>query len=229
MSGRVTSGDVLRTGDSSIALSVLRVEAGDRIGFGDGERDTLLYAFAGEGTLELGAEHPMAPGTAALILADEEAAVVAGRSGIAMLHATVDSSVDRHAALGQRETVVTLGSSAATKGTGERSFQVLFGPHNGSTRATLFAGFVPPGTAPWHYHLYDEIVWLPEGPGKLHLRESVEELGPSAAFRLRPRELHIVENASSDRDMTLVGFFSPAGSPAAAYLPNVAATYEFSE
>ena len=57
------------------------------------------------------------------------------------------------------------------KATRARSFRILFGPHNGSTRATLFAGFVPPGKAPWHYHLYDEIVWVPEGPGRLHLGE----------------------------------------------------------
>ena len=83
--------------------------------------------------------------------------------------------------------------------TGARSFQILFGPHNGSTRATLFAGFIPPGKAPWHYHLYDEIVWVPEGPGRLHLAEGSEELGAGAAFRLRPRQVHIVENARRAR------------------------------
>ena len=116
-------------------------------------------------------------------------------------------------------------TSAAT---GSRSFQILFGPHNGSTRATLFVGFVPPGRAPWHYHQYDEIVWIPEGPGRLHLGDDVEELAAGAAFRLRPREVHIVENASRDRELTIVGVFTPAGSPAAAYLePDVAAEYRF--
>jgi hypothetical protein len=56
----------------------------------------------------------------------------------------------------------------------------------------------------------------------------VEELGPGAAFRLRPREVHIVENASPDRELTIVGIFTPAGSPSAAYLePEVAAEYRF--
>ncbi len=39
-----------------------------------------------------------------------------------------------------------------------------------------------------------------------------------AAFRLRPREVHIVENSSSDEELTVLGIFTPAGSPAAAYL-----------
>jgi quercetin dioxygenase-like cupin family protein len=95
---------------------------------------------------------------------------------------------------------------------------VLLGPENGSTRATLFLGRIPPGAAPWHYHLYDEIVWVPDGPGRLHVGDRVEELGPGAAFRLRPRELHVVENAG-DAEMTVLGLFTPAGSPSAAYLP----------
>ena len=103
---------------------------------------------------------------------------------------------------------------------------MLFGPHNGSTRATLFVGYVPPGKAPWHYHLYDEIVWLWHGPGRLHLGDKAEELTTGAAFRLTPREVHIVENLDPDREMVVLGLFTPAGSPSAAYLmPDVAGAY----
>jgi quercetin dioxygenase-like cupin family protein len=127
--------------------------------------------------------------------------------------------------MGHRELVASLDASDALQATGARSFQILLGPHNGSTRATLFAGYIPPGRAPWHYHLYDEIVWVPEGPGRLHVGETTEELGPGAAFRLRPRQVHIVENLG-ETEMTIVGFFTPAGSPSAAYLePGVAAEY----
>lgn len=230
MAGRVTSGDIPSLGGSPLALSVLRGEPGERLGLGDGERDSLLYVFAGEGTLELTAEHPVARGTAAHVPAGEEATVVADGSGISIVRATVDPSADRHAPLGLREAVVSLESSESTEATGARSFQVLFGPHNGSTRATLFAGFVPPGRAPWHYHLYDEIVWVPDGPGRLHLGEEVEELTTGSSFRLRPREVHIVENTSADQVLVVLGVITPAGSPSAAYLsPDVAAGYQFSE
>jgi quercetin dioxygenase-like cupin family protein len=132
--------------------------------------------------------------------------------------------------MGRRELSASLDDADSGAATGARSFRILFGPTNGSTRATLFAGFVPPGKAPWHYHLYDEIVWIPEGPGRVHRGGSVEELGPGSAFRLRPREVHIVENTSPDRDLTLLGVFTPAGSPAAAFLtPDVAAEYRFAE
>ena len=127
--------------------------------------------------------------------------------------------------MGHRDLVTSLGDADAQAATGSRSFQILFGPHNGSTRATLFAGFIPPGNAPWHYHLYDEIVWVPDGPGRLHLEGGSDELTAGAAFRLRPRQVHIVENAS-DSEMTIIGIFTPAGSPSAAYLTaDVAAEY----
>jgi quercetin dioxygenase-like cupin family protein len=202
--------------DSALALGLLELDS-TPASLSDVAHDTLLYVFAGEGSLALGGEtFGLAPGSAALVLAGEEAAL--SGDGLAAVLATVAPVPDRHAALGPRETVVRLDPARTEGATGGRSFQVLFGPDNGSTRATLFAGFLPPGRAPWHYHLYDEIVWVPDGPGRLHRVGSEEALEAGAAFRLRPREVHVVENASADRELTLLGLFTPAGNPSAAYL-----------
>ena len=224
-----TDGLVPPTEGSALALSSLRLAAGSEHLIADGTRDTLLYVSGGAGSLVLADKtHALAEASAALLLAGQEAALEAGADGLAVVRATVGPDADRHAPLGPRETVVSFEGAGSERATGARSFQVLFGPHNGATRATLFAGFIPPGKAPWHYHLYDEIVWVPEGPGRLHLEEDVEELGAGSAFRLHPREVHIVENASADREMTVLGIFTPAGSPSAAYLtPGVAAEYRF--
>jgi quercetin dioxygenase-like cupin family protein len=204
--------------DSALALSLRRIEDGEPFTLDDSDLDSLLYVVSGSGTLELdGADAGLATGTAALVLAGESA-TISGRDGLDVVHATVGDGVDRHAPLGARETVVRLDRERSEQALGARGFQLLFGPHNGSTRATLFAGFLPPGRSPWHYHLYDEIVFVPEGPGRLHRRGSGIELRAGSAFRLRPREVHIVENASTDGDMTILGVFTPAGSPSAAYL-----------
>ena len=212
------------------ALGLARVELGDGVTWspslaGD---DTLLWVVAGSGTLSLaGNSFVLEPSTAALVLAGERTTVEAS-SPLRLLRITVGADADRHAPLGRRETTARLDGAGAEAATGARSFQLLFGPHNGSTRATLFAGYIPPGKAPWHYHLYDEIVWVPEGPGRLHLGDGVQDLVAGAAFRLRPRQVHIVENASTDRELAILGIFTPAGSPSAAYLsPEVAATYAF--
>jgi quercetin dioxygenase-like cupin family protein len=214
--------------DSALALGSLSLGADEDSSVGDTYADTLLYVASGAARLvRADAARPLAARSAALLLAGEEAIVRADEE-TALLVVTVGREADRHAPLGSREDVVSLDATGAEQATGARSFQVLFGPHNGSTRATLFAGFVPPGRAPWHYHLYDEIVWVPDGPGRLHIGETSRELGPGSAFRLRPRQVHIVENASPDREMTVIGIFTPAGSPAAAYLtPDVADEYRF--
>jgi quercetin dioxygenase-like cupin family protein len=208
-----------RDDSSTLALSSVALAAGDALDLHEREHDLLLHFSAGDGVFLLAGESiDVASGSAALVLAGEDAILTAGESGLSLVCATAAVHDDLHAPLGAREVVVRLERAGAERAAGSRSYQVLFGPHNGSNRATLFAGFLPPGGAPLHYHLYDEIVWIPEGPGRLHLSDSETELGPGSAFRLRPRQPHVVENASRDREMTLVAVIAPAGSPSAAYL-----------
>jgi quercetin dioxygenase-like cupin family protein len=214
---------------SALALADARVPGGEALDIGSSDDDTLVYVFGGAGVLAANGETwPVASGAAGLILAGEHGRLEAVEGDLSAFVATVGPDADRHAPIGARGTVVRLNHSGSEKATGSRSYQVLLGPHNGSTRATLFAGYIPPGKAPWHFHLYDEIVWVPAGPGRLHIGDDTEELGPGSAFRLRPRQEHIVENSSADREMTIIGVFTPAGSPSAAYLtPDVAAEYRF--
>jgi quercetin dioxygenase-like cupin family protein len=215
--------------DSALALSEIHLDADEEYDIDGSELDALIYVFAGSGTLAIdGTARPVGAGTGGLVLAGEQGRLVAVHGQLSAFVATADRDADHHAPIGPREIVSRLNHAGSERATGARSFQVLLGPHNGSTRATLFAGYIPPGKAPWHYHLYDEIVWVPEGPGRLHVGEKTTELGPGSAFRLRPRQVHIVENLSADRTMTVIGVFSPAGSPSAAYLtPDVAAEYRF--
>jgi len=217
--------DVPRVGDSALALRALTLAPGMSAEIADDELDSLVFVSAGSGRLVVGDEaSPLRAHGAALVLAGEVAELEA-TDALEAVVLTAGAETDLHAPMGTRETVVSLDDADQQQATGARSFQILFGPHNGSTRATLFAGYVPPGKAPWHYHLYDEIVFVPEGPGRLHLGESIEELGAGSAFRLRPRQVHIVENPG-DAAMTIIGLFTPAGSPSAAYLePGVAAEY----
>ena len=170
-----------------------------------------------------------ASGSAALLLEGEAAVLAAGADG----HLARARSRSEPTPTCTRRWAPASASSRSTpsspgKATGSRSFQILFGPHNGSRRATMFVGYVPPGKAPWHYHLYDEIVWIWRGPGRYHLGDEVEPLEDGSAFRITPREMHIVENTHPERELAVLGIFTPAGSPSAAYLtPDIAATYGF--
>jgi quercetin dioxygenase-like cupin family protein len=215
---------------SALALRAETVRPGETLSLCEETSDSLVFVASGSGRCALGTvEQPLGPGSAALAVAGEKARVTPSET-LDLVVATVGPEAERHAPLGPRESVVELRRTGAERATGSRAFQMLFGPHNGSTRATLFAGFVPPGRAPWHYHLYDEIVWVPEGPGRLHVGDTTTELVGGSAFRLRPRQVHIVENTSAEAELTIIGIFTPAGSPSAAYLtPEVAAAYGSTE
>ena len=211
---------------SELALETLLLDPGGRHEAGDAAHDVLLFAFAGGGTL---AGEPLGAGSAAFLLEGEQAGLVAGEAGLSLVRVTLGGATDLHAPMGARERIVGIESVEPGQATGSRSFQLLFGPHNGCVRATMFVGYIPPGAAPWHYHLYDEIVWIWRGPGRYHVGDAVEPLEEGTSFRITPREVHIVENTSSDSELAVLGIFTPAGSPSAAYLmPGVAATYVIS-
>jgi quercetin dioxygenase-like cupin family protein len=208
---------------SELALDELRLDPRASLDLTDELHDTLLFAYDGSGLLD---GEPVPRSGAGLVPAGRQAALVAGPTGLACVRATLGAATDLHAPMGTLAPVVALDRVEPGRATGARSFQVLHGPHNGSTRATMFVGYIPPGKAPWHYHLYDEIVWILGGTGRLHVAEDVEPLEHGVAFRLHPREVHIVENTRPDAELAVLGIFTPAGSPSAAYLePGVAATY----
>ena len=208
---------------STLALDALRVAPGASVEIAEDENDTLLFVH--EGACALVGDELGGPGSL-LVPAGDRRAVVAGPSGASLVRATLGADTDLHAPMGAAEPVVALDHVEPGKATGARSFQVLHGPHNGSTRATMFVGYIPPGKAPWHYHLYDEIVWVLRGEGRLHIGDTVEPLAHGAAFRLHPREVHIVENTDDSLELAVLGIFTPAGSPSAAYLTaDVAESY----
>ena len=192
--------------DSALSIESIELARGESLEIDRSEADTILLVHSEAGT------HP---GDGAFLVLAGETERLAGTSG-GVLRASIGPGVDRHAPLGEREHAVPVGRKKESA-TGSRSFEVLFGPHNGSLGATMFVGHVPPGAAPWHFHLYDEIVWIWRGEGRFHTRESSEPLRPGSAFRIRPREVHVVENTSATDELVVVGLFTPAGSPSAAY------------
>ena len=208
---------------SELALEAMVLAPGASLQVDEDLHDTLLFVHGGACAL---GDHRLESAGAMLVTAGGAGTLVAGPSGASLVRATVGAATDLHAPMGPAEPVVALDHVEPGKATGARSFQVLYGAHNGSTRATLFVGYIPPGRAQWHYHLYDEIVWVLRGEGRLHIGDEVEPLSQGAAFRLHPREVHIVENTDSAAELAVLGLFTPAGSPSAAYLTaDVAESY----
>ena len=92
-------------------------------------------------------------------------------------------------------------------------------PESGCPSVTQFVGFVPPGRAPDHYHRYDEVIYILEGRGVLHIGGEEAPLGPGDSVHLPATVVHSIENAGRS-ELRLLGVFRPGGSPAEAYYPD---------
>ena len=203
---------------SHLGLSELRLVAGAPHGLADAGHDTLLFCVEGDAVLDCtGARHELTPATAAIVHAGEAAEVTTSGAANVLLF-SIGIAADTHAPLGPDARLAVVDRAEDDPATGKRAFQVLFGAENGCCHATLFVGYVPPGKAPWHFHLYDEIVWIWRGSARYHYGETTTELGSGTAVRIRPRDIHINENVSGTDELVLLGLFTPAGSPSAAYL-----------
>ncbi len=103
--------------------------------------------------------------------------------------------------------------------TAGRQFVLGARPEVGCTSATQFIGLVPPGRAPDHFHTYDEVIYVLEGQGELHVGGESAPLRPGSCVHLPARLVHCLAN-TGDTELRLLGVFRPAGSPAEAYYPD---------
>lgn len=95
----------------------------------------------------------------------------------------------------------------------DREFRYLVHVDSGCPDLTQFVGVIPPGRAPDHSHEYDEVVYVLEGEGKLHIGGESHSIGPGTCMHLPPRVVHALENESEGR-MRVLGVFHPSGDPA---------------
>ena len=100
---------------------------------------------------------------------------------------------------------------AAVQTTGDRWYRELI-----QTEITQFVGSIPPGRAPDHFHLYEEMLCILKGSGFLWAGKTKTPIGPGSCIYLPRRQVHCVENTTSD-ELRLLGVFYPAGSPAVRY------------
>jgi mannose-6-phosphate isomerase-like protein (cupin superfamily) len=201
-------------------------------------QETVLFVLAGRGTVVVaGTPHPVEPEAGVLVGAGEawevdhpgpeELAVVA----VAVADGTGDGEGAARAeqpgaaaagdgeAGAPRRVVVRLAEQEARAATSDRQFRIVHDPATGCRGATQFVGWIPPGRASTHYHHYDEVIYVLDGQGVLHLAAGEGgPIGPGACIHLPARLLHCLENTGT-APMRVLGVFRPAGDPSAAYLP----------
>ena len=100
--------------------------------------------------------------------------------------------------------------------TGDRWYRVLVDDEVGSTQVTQFIGSIPPGRAPDHFHLYEEVLFILRGEGPMWAGKTSTPIAEGSCVYLPRKQSHCVENTGTG-ELRLLGVFYPAGSPAVRY------------
>jgi len=161
-------------------------------------------------------EHQVGPG-AALFVPHGSAWTVETDRGVTVLSVLVHDPLRRNAAV--QPAVIDLSKAATQGATAGRQFALGITPKVGCASVTQFVGIIPVVRAPDHFHTYDEVVYVLEGSGALHIDGESAPLHRGACVHLPARLVHCLENTGPG-EMRVLGVFRPAGSPAEAYYPD---------
>jgi mannose-6-phosphate isomerase-like protein (cupin superfamily) len=213
------------TGSEALEQRVLRFAPGRSGELGPEEREEALFVLQGRGTLLVdGVSHELRPETAVLIVPGASYLVENTESEeLALLSVLVPSAGG--ASPGEpRGTVRRLADQEARDATSDREFRILLEPESGLSGATQFVGYIPMKRAPEHYHLYDEVIYVLDGQGVLHVGNDHSPIGAGSCIHLSPELRHCLENTGGG-EMRVLGVFRPAGDPSEAYLPDGTRAY----
>jgi len=183
---------------------------------GSSDDDEVLYVLSGNGTATFGEERSaLAPGTAAFVASGTSWSVDEADE-LVVLSVLVRDPLPAN---GTEHAVLDLAAGETKGATSGRQFRLLATPEVGCSSVTQFVGYIPVGRAPDHFHRYDEVIYVLEGEGSLHVAGETAPLRPGTCIHLPARLVHCLENEGPGV-MQVLGVFRPAGSPAEAYYPD---------
>jgi len=175
-----------------------------------GDRQEVLYVAAGQGQLHVeGRSYDLAQDTGALLVPGDSFTVEnPGPTELVVVSVTAPCAGEERS-----QVTVRYADRESLPATPNREFRFLVNEDLGCLDVTQFVGTIPPGRAPLHSHHYDEVVYVVEGEGVLHLAGKDTPIGPGSCIYLPPLQEHCLEN-TGPRPMRILGVFHPSGSPA---------------
>lgn len=199
-------------GSERLELHVTRYEPGRSLPRSlDGVQE-ILYAASGRGALLVeGETHELEPRTGAYVAAGESYEVEnPGPETLLVVSATAPQESGGPPS-GPR--TVRYDDQPSLPASGDREFRYLVTDEVGCRDLTQFFGVIAPGRAPDHSHVYDEVIYVLEGEGTLHIDGGHEPVSAGTCIHLPPLREHSLENGG-DTPMKVVAVFHPAGDPA---------------
>jgi len=173
----------------------------------------ILFVSSGRGILRVeGKEHALEPDMGAYVVAGEEYELEnPGPEELVVV--IVEAPQEEGTAIDPSRRTVRPADRPVLHAGADREFRYLVNQDVGCLDLTQFLGLIAPGRAPDHSHIYDEIVYIIDGEGILHLGGQETAIGPGSAIHLPPLAEHCVENTGKG-SMRVLGVFHPSGDPA---------------
>lgn len=176
-------------------------------------RQEVLYVESGTGTLRVGGkQHALEPEMGVYLVAGESYEVE-NPGPAELVIVVVEAPQEDQRTVDPKLRTVRYADREPLKAGVDREFRYLINQDFGCPDVTQFVGLIPPGRAPMHSHFYDEIVYVIDGEGTLHLDGRETPIGPGSAMHLRPLVEHCLENTGKG-SMKVLGVFHPSGDPA---------------
>jgi mannose-6-phosphate isomerase-like protein (cupin superfamily) len=173
----------------------------------------VLYVVSGRGLLRIGGRtYELEPDIGAYVVAGE-AYEVGNDSDEELVVVCVRAPQEGHARLDPDHRTVRFADREPLPAKPNREFRYLVNQDLGCADMTQFIGLIPPGRAPMHSHTYDEVIYVVEGEGVLHLAGKDTPIAAGSCIHLPPLEEHCLEN-TGESVMRVLGVFHPSGDPA---------------
>ncbi len=180
---------------------------------GSEERQEVLYVAAGRGHLRLnGTSYELEPDMGVFIAAGERYEVE-NPDAAELVLVSVTAPQDHPSPEDNGRRAVRYDDQPSLPASPNREFRYLVDHEVGCLDVTQFVGVIPPGRAPLHSHTYDEVLYVVEGRGVLHIGDLHEPISAGSCVHLPPLVEHCLENTGKD-SMRVLGVFHPAGDPA---------------
>src|SRR4051812_38189549 len=213
-------------GCTLLEQNVIELAPGGSAARSASESEEVLFVLSGRGGLRLdGAEHALEPESGAYLAPGETYELRnPGHEPLRLVAVSIPDPAPPGAATGERAVVRRLADQDAQAATTQREFRIVADPASGLRSATHFVGYIPTTRAPDHMHHYDEVIYVLDGEGVMHMNGDATPLRRGSCIHLPARTVHCLENAGPDV-MKVVAVFRPAGSPAAAYYPDGTPAY----
>ena len=204
-------------GCEALEQRVIRFAPGQSVPHGGGTREELLFAVSGAGTVRVdGAQHELGPETGVLVAPGERYQVENQGPEELVLVSVLALEPDDDLANEAERRAVRLAEQRAYPAGKDREFRYVANEDVGCRTVTQFVGSIPPGRAKAHYHTYEEVAYILEGEGVLHIGGESSTVRAGSCIHFPPREPHILENVGTGT-LRVLGVFHPAGDPSMAY------------